>query len=368
MDINNVLFDFDDLLIAPAVLTPIRSRKEVTVRYENGFLPLMTAPMDTVIGTQNYKLFRDAGIVPVLPRAPIGEYIPDVSFGEEFFSYGLDQFEKIFLSGDKIIIDKNHQIRALIDVANGHMEALYEITKKAKKLYGDEMILMIGNIANPDTYEKYCSTNVDYIRLGIGNGNSCLTSVQTGIGYPLAPLIKECYKLKKRYGCPKIVADGGFKKYADVIKGLALGCFLPQTLVFGKDGMKKIKNLKIGDYVYTHNNRLKKILNKFEYDNNKDIIEINGILSTNNHRYYVVDKKFNKIINDENIHQYAKWVSAENLTNDYLLVEKTLKLRHRGIIFLEKIYNYIFIRYKIIKGEIHEKKTSKPICRKKSVS
>lgn len=52
----------------------------------------------------------------------------------------------------------------------------------------------------------------------------CLTTVQTGVGFPMASLIKETYDLSCTLRTPaKIVADGGFKKYADVIKALALG-------------------------------------------------------------------------------------------------------------------------------------------------
>jgi glutamate synthase domain-containing protein 2 len=90
---------------------------------------------------------------------------------------------------------------------------------------------MVGNVANPDTYYKFASINVDYVRIGIGNGAGCLTTQQTGIGYPMASLIEECsdIKTKKHYmgNCnpfeTKIVADGGFQKYSDVIKALALG-------------------------------------------------------------------------------------------------------------------------------------------------
>lgn len=221
MDFNDILFDFDDLLILPATLTPIRSRKNVSTRYDNGFFPLMTAPMDTVVNMSNFDDFERNGIIPIIPRI----LYPEKNWyrTDKFLSYSLDDFEKIFLSEDKIKTYHGNKIMALIDIANGHMEALYEVTKSAKKIYGEDMCLMIGNIANPDTYQKYCVTGVDYIRIGIGNGNGCLTSVQTGVGYPMASLIKECYKLKKRYGCPSIVADGGFKKYSDIIKGLALG-------------------------------------------------------------------------------------------------------------------------------------------------
>jgi IMP dehydrogenase / GMP reductase domain len=60
--------------------------------------------------------------------------------------------------------------------------------------------------------------------VGIGNGGGCLTTQQTGVGYPMASLIEACFSRSMELSTPaKIVADGGFKKYADVIKALALG-------------------------------------------------------------------------------------------------------------------------------------------------
>jgi len=54
--------------------------------------------------------------------------------------------------------------------------------------------------------------------------HNCLTTMQLGVGYPMASLINECYlESCKIHNPAKIVADGGFKKYADIIKGLALG-------------------------------------------------------------------------------------------------------------------------------------------------
>ena len=52
----------------------------------------------------------------------------------------------------------------------------------------------------------------------------CLTTQQTGIGYPMGSLIQETKLIADTLNNPaKIVADGGFKKYADIIKALALG-------------------------------------------------------------------------------------------------------------------------------------------------
>ena len=182
----------------------------------------MTAPMDTVIDGRNHHYFSELGIMPVLPR--INQ--PDSSHVnyDHFLSYSLTDFDRLFLE-NTIEIPDGYQVHALIDIANGHMKDLKESTKSAKQKYGNRLVLMVGNIANPSTFYEYALTGVDYLRIGIGNGGGCLTTVQTGVGYPMASLIYECNKIKKgnSHIKTKIVADGGFKKYADVVKALALG-------------------------------------------------------------------------------------------------------------------------------------------------
>jgi IMP dehydrogenase len=126
----------------------------------------------------------------------------------------------IELLSNKSILPK----KVLIDVANGHMLKLWETAKQIKETYGNEIELMIGNIANPDTYRKYCEIGVDYIRVGIGGGSACTTSANVSIHYPMASLIEECAYMKGVYENPtKIVADGGFRNFSDIIKALALG-------------------------------------------------------------------------------------------------------------------------------------------------
>ncbi len=220
-DPYNQLFDFDDILIEPTILSKISSRSEINTRNVWGNLPLMTAPMDTVVSQNNFHLFKNEGILPVLPRVPN----PNSDWYDTniFLSYSLQDFEKIFLK-NKVRVNDGDRILALIDVANGHMELLYDMAKEAKKTYGYSMCLMIGNVANPKTFQEYCKIGVDLVRIGIGNGNGCLTTVQTGVGYPMASLIDECNEIRtiNNYRT-EIVADGGFKKFSDIIKGLALG-------------------------------------------------------------------------------------------------------------------------------------------------
>jgi IMP dehydrogenase/GMP reductase len=205
-----VKLDFNDLLIVPKETSTINSRSEIDTRI-HGMLPLITAPMDTVISEDNIELFLNNGVVICLPRNIKSDY--------GFKSYSVTQMIEL-------LKEKNNKLKTdyyLIDVANGHMESVLTLTKKIKK-HNPKVKLMVGNIANPETYRLLSEAGADYIRVGIGNGGGCLTTQNTGVGYPMASLIKECYEVSLTLKKPAyIVADGGMQTYSDVIKALALG-------------------------------------------------------------------------------------------------------------------------------------------------
>lgn len=216
-------FDFDDILIKPAVLTDINSRSEIDILDLENMLPLFTAPMDTVVSDDNVDYFINCGIRTILPRKhsidPTSYYSTNNNC---WYSYGLNDFREVFLMNTPD--NRGAKMYALIDIANGHMPALKTALVEAKQKYNDELVIMVGNIANPETYVELSNAGADFIRVGIGNGGGCLTTQQTGIGYPMASLIVEIFDLSLELMKPaKIVADGGFKKYSDIIKALALG-------------------------------------------------------------------------------------------------------------------------------------------------
>jgi len=207
-------FDWNDISIVPAVLSSISSRKEIDPTY-NGKLPLFTAPMDKVIDGTNVKIFEENNINICLPRNIKYAQLKNDNY---FYSYGLDEILELLKNKSQL------PKRVLIDIAQGHMKKLYDTAKLIKETYGDKIELMVGNIANPDTYRKYCEIGVDYIRVGIGGGSACTTSANVSIHYPMASLIEECGYIKLNFSNPtKIIADGGFKNFSDIIKALALG-------------------------------------------------------------------------------------------------------------------------------------------------
>ena len=206
--------DWNDISIVPAIISDISSRSEINPLL-NGKLPLFTAPMDTVIDETNIHNFEKNNINICLPR---NIKYSDLKNDNYFYSYGIDEVIEIFNS------EKTFPKKVLIDVANGHMQKLLDISKSIKDKFGNDLELMVGNIANPQTYKKYCEIGVDWIRVGIGGGSACTTSANAAIHYPMASLIKECRNLSYSQDNPtKIIADGGFKNYSDIIKALALG-------------------------------------------------------------------------------------------------------------------------------------------------
>ena len=205
----NTKFDFNDILIKPAVKSDVLTRRNINPFY-NGVLPLITAPMDTVVNGENEETFNKLRVNICMPR---GEYT-EIGFN----SYSLSEIIDLDFTDD---IDVNGSY--LIDIANGHMSNVLSTTKYLKTKYPN-MTLMVGNIANPETYVALSNAGADLIRVGIGNGGGCSTTVHTGIGFPMASLIQECYQLSCTLDKPaKIIADGGMQNYSDVVKALALG-------------------------------------------------------------------------------------------------------------------------------------------------
>ncbi len=175
----DIKLDFNDLLIAPKSTSDISSRSEVNPFTDAGFLPIITAPMDTVISEKNISLYTDNKIGICLPRGV------DSLVG--FKSYSISDMQEL------VRLHKNYGTPLkvdsyLIDVANGHMEVILELTKALKEA-NPFITLMVGNVANPETYGLLSDAGADYIRVGIGNGGGCLTTQQQEHG--LKPSLKK---------------------------------------------------------------------------------------------------------------------------------------------------------------------------------
>lgn len=210
-------YNLDSIGLIPAIYTEIESRSECNPCYENNKLPIWIAPMSSLIDCSNVDLFNDYGFNAIIPRTVNYDTRIEMLNKGYVVAFGLEEASKLTnLDGKRICIDQ----------ANGHMKKLMMTCKELKDKY--KVWIMTGNIANPQTYINYAKAGIDAVRIGIGAGNVCTTSLQTGIHYPMATLISKMVSYKSLYEdqikkWPLIIADGGFTNISQIIKALALG-------------------------------------------------------------------------------------------------------------------------------------------------
>ena len=222
---NKIKYGYDDINIVPEISSSIEHRSECKLEPF-----LFTAPMSSVVNLDNIPIFIEQGIIPIIPRntnliyREIAIYyqnskIKPFDKSKIFIALSLEEINTILIN--KQISNSLNPVYICIDIANGHMQKLLNTIKKLKELYGKNIVIMSGNIANPETYKLYEEAGCDYVRCGIGGGAGCITASNTGVYYPLFSLLEETYKVKKSInGKCKIIADGGIRNYCDIQKAL----------------------------------------------------------------------------------------------------------------------------------------------------
>lgn len=158
------------------------------------------------------------------------------------------------------------QMIVCLDVAHGHMEQSIETVEALSQI--ENVFVIAGNVATGDGAADLADAGAKCIKVGVGSG-----------------------------------------------------CFTSDNKVITKNGSKNIDQIQVGEEVLTHRNRYKKVVGKMVRQENKKLISINGIKSTDNHEYYVLHKKYKDIANDENINEYAEWVRAKDLSPEYFLLK-----------------------------------------------
>lgn len=331
---TNIGYGYNDLCIVPGKVSNISSRSECNPFYANDKLPIFASPMASVVNVANFHLWEREHITPVLPRNIDYNIRLDYIKQGKWVALSLSEFEELILGSDEFMNNMSVIPHICVDLANGHMQKLISVCAKAKHKYNDNIVLMTGNIANPETYREYCDAHIDYVRCSIGSGSCCTTASNTAVHYPIASLIDEINTIKKSRKhiyesaydkfCTKVIADGGIRNYNDVIKALALGAdyvmvgglfatFIESAgVVTGFSTTNEIFNLIHPDYFEKDMNIIlkhidadylfNKVIVKGEYtslettifDNLEGIDVIKTELNDYNQYYYIID-----LYNDE---------------------------------------------------------------------
>ena len=228
---------YDDINIKP-LFSEINHRSDCDTSTQfsrNTYIkiPLISSPMDTITDYKMASEMMRLGGVGVVHRfMTIKEQSKIISL--LYCDWMVDKMDKtvpicaaIGVTGDwferaEELIENGCNV-LLLDIAHGHhklvKEALEILNGKHNRKNFD---VVAGSIATKDAAKDLCEWGADGIRVGIGNGSLCETRIRTGVGVPQVSVILDCVGVADDYAIP-IIADGGIRYPADVVKGLALG-------------------------------------------------------------------------------------------------------------------------------------------------
>ncbi len=215
---------YDDISLIPTEVSRIKSRTEATTTCNflgmDLALPVLSSPMDTVTGLEMAKTLTDLGALGLLNRfdSSLEAILKDKENGSRVRGIS------VALNTPIDVIEKlvEHQRMICIDTANANN---FEVLKKTEEIKSRfDVKIIIGNIAHGASLNQLEDAGADAVRVGIGSGSVCTTSIQTGIGIGQVSSLLNVYFSRQEKGLKiKIIADGGIKSPGDVAKAMSLG-------------------------------------------------------------------------------------------------------------------------------------------------
>ena len=227
--LTKVGYELESINIVQAPISDIDHRSECDPKidfYGRRVYPVIVAPMGSVTDENNYKVWLDHGFICCVPRTV--DYDKRLSISKETFtSFSLSEADKLVVNDD---INDGERHFICVDIAHGTMASLYRICKSLNERYGHNVVIMTGNVANPDAFSFYADSGIDFMRACIGTGSRCTTSCNVGVHYPTATLLDELRMKKEDWDMShlkstQIIADGGIANFDDIQKCIALGAF-----------------------------------------------------------------------------------------------------------------------------------------------
>jgi IMP dehydrogenase len=215
---------YDDISLIPTEISRIKSRKEVDT--SSNFLglklavPIISSPMESVTGIEMAVELYSLGCLGIVNRfdSSLNEILNNKNYSRKINAISialntpLDTIRRL-AEGRKIIC---------IDTANANNREVLKKTEQLKKNIRAKVI--VGNIAHGASLKHLVDAGADGVRVGIGSGSVCSTSIQTGIGIgQVSSIIDVVLARKERKLKISIIADGGIKGAGDVAKAIALG-------------------------------------------------------------------------------------------------------------------------------------------------
>lgn len=225
-DLNNysLSLTYDDISLIPLEISQVKTRNEIVTKSffagEELTVPVISSPMDTVTGLEMARELTNLGCIGILNRfnSSLNEIINNEN--------NLDKVKavSISLTAEEKLIEKlaEKNVIICIDTANANNAFVLNKCEEIKKKY--KVRVIVGNVAHGSTLKRLVNAGADAVRIGIGGGSVCTTSVQTGIGIGQVSSLIDVYftKIENKLDIA-LIADGGIKSPGDVAKALACG-------------------------------------------------------------------------------------------------------------------------------------------------
>jgi IMP dehydrogenase len=218
---------FDDILIVPQ-FSDIKSRKDVDLITEvfgmKLTLPIISANMDTISGSEMAKAMSEYGAVACLHRFwsiedNVKAFLESPS--RTMCSVGIGPEE---LKRAKALRNAGCY-RFIVDVAHGAQQIVVDQVIALREELGTSPIIIVGNFATAHSileFKRRLDNNkVDGWKLAIGGGSMCLTRTQTGCGIPTLATMIDCINVDE-----PVILDGGLRTPGDIAKAIAAGADL----------------------------------------------------------------------------------------------------------------------------------------------
>lgn len=221
---------YKDISLVPRKLSHVDSRKEIDLSlnlasngaHYNLRLPVLPAPMDTICSVEMCRILSKNGMLGMIHR-----FQPVETRKDNYNTLKDDGLDAVIAVGldEKEIIDEFYSNGArafIVDVANGFNTAVEPTVKQIRDLKNTYIIC--GNVDSKEGFNYLSDLGVDAIRVGIGTGSMCTTSIMTGVGQGIVSSIQECRSIKEKIGSKSlIIADGGIRVVGDIAKALTVG-------------------------------------------------------------------------------------------------------------------------------------------------
>ena len=231
---------YSDIGLVPVEVSELEHRSEADTNSEfldlELKLPVISSPMESVTGLKMAQVLGLNGALGIVNRFDNSlSELEDKWLSKEYdttvnsvyavslgLTDSLDTYKFWLEAFDPIIC---------IDTANAQNRNVLKKVEEVKYNF-PQARLIVGNIAycSDDYYENsnilvdLNNLGVDAVRVGVGNGSACSTSVKTGVGIGQVTSVASCYKVKTELNLPiKLIADGGISTSGEIAKALALG-------------------------------------------------------------------------------------------------------------------------------------------------